>query len=350
VLCHPSYRSPHAYSQFVANRIEFDWFAGSRDERADKLLSLLTRESVDLVIPISDEDAHLLALCKLKAPELTAIISSGLENVELARRRDRTLNFCQQNGIVIPESCMVHTKEELFLRVRQLGFPAVVKTSYSVSSKGVRVIHNESDLQQISSWINDEQPLQVQEFVQWDFVGSSGFAWKGKLLSSFSFRVAYQFSMGGTSPYSFYESSEAPAKILEKIAQRSGWTGGIDLDFIQDKYDTLHLLEINPRLSGTITLPFKLGHDLARYYEAALDESFDKMPPAPLSPAETILFISVPDEIKLISSDPAVNFPKSMQYRRQCRFIESLFLDDAALTRNQITQFLQMAWADSKGL
>lgn len=345
VLCHPSHTSPHAYSQFVAKRITFDGWSGAREERVEKLFSLLMQESFDLVIPISDEDVHLLALCKLKSPGLAAIITPGLENIELARQRDKTFNFCHQHGIKTPQSCTVNSQDELFQAVRQMGFPTVVKSSYSVSSKGVRIVRNERDLQETSSWLNTSRSLQVQQFIEGEFVGSSGFAWKGKLMGSFSFKLAYQFSMGGTPPYSFYESSEAPAKILEQIALHSAWTGGIDIDLLQDKQGNLYLLEINPRLSGTITMAFKLGYDLTRYYEAALDESFERLPPAPPTPAEQMLFISVPDEVRLISANPSVDFPKSLEYRRQYRFIESLFLDDIPLTRNQMTQFLQMAWS-----
>lgn len=345
VLCHPSESSPHAYSQFVTKRIPFDGWAGPRDERVKKLLSLLEYESVDLIIPISDEDAHLLALCKMHSPEINSIISPGLKNIELARERDKTADFCREHDITMPESYIVSNQEELKQALERIGFPAILKSSYSVGTRGVRIIRSDQDASKIGNFMNDGKALQVQKFIEGDFVGSSGFSWKGKLLGSFSFRVDYQFSMGGTPPYSFYESSKAPVKILEKIAQITEWTGGVDLDFIRDKQGDLYLLEINPRLSGTINLPLKMGLDLARYYEAALDESFDMLPPEPPSPDETILFISLADEIRLISNNPMKSFAQSTEYRRQFRFIESMFLDDASLTRNQMAQFLQIAWS-----
>jgi biotin carboxylase len=342
VLHQPNYLSPHAYSRFVQKRIPFDNDSGTRAERAARLLQLLRAEAVDLVIPINDEDAHLLAECKAMEPERRGLIVPSLASIDIVRDRAKTGEFCREAGIRIPESIQVSSPQELRAAAAQLGFPVIIKESFSFASNGVVRINSESDLAVLEGRLSAGQALQAQKFIQGDFVGVTGFGWKGQLKGSFSFRSDYQYSLGGTPPYSFTETGSDAAAILANIVKRLDWNGGIDLDLIRDTAGELHLLEINPRLSGTSIFPLKLGIDLPRLYEVALNDTFDKLNAPPPVP-ESVLFISNPEEVVLLSRNPQVNLQKSSDLRRKFRYVESLFLDDPGLTRNQIAQFMQLA-------
>ncbi len=343
VLHHPGYLSPHAYSRFVYKRIPFDNDAGPRAERADRLLQLLQAESIDLVIPINDEDAHLLAECKTRVPERQGLICSTLASIELVRDRAKTATFCRENGIRIPQSIDVASIEALRAAAAELGFPILIKESYSFATHGIVRIGSEQDLAGMEQRFATGQPVQAQKFIQGEFVGATGFGWQGRLKGSFSFRVDYEYSQGGTPPYAFTETGSAATALLTHIVRCLNWNGGIDLDLIRDAAGELHLLEINPRLSGTSIFPLKLGIDLPRYYEVALSDAFDKLDAPPAVP-ESVLYISIPEEVLAVSSNPQLNFPKSMELRKKFRHLESLFLDDPGLIRSQINQFLQFSW------
>lgn len=343
VLYYPGYLSPHAYSRFVHKRILFDGIAGSLGDRAVKLLQLLRDESIDLVIPISDEDAHLLAICKTMEPDRQGLITPTLESIEIVRDRARTETFCRGNGIRTPQSINVANLDELRSAASELGFPTLLKESYSFASKGITLINSEQDFAGLVNRFVAGHVLQAQKFIQGELVGVTGFGWHGQLKASFSFRVDYAYSHGGTPPYSFTETGDATAAMLARVIKNLNWNGGIDLDLIRDATGELYLLEINPRLSGTTIFPLKLGIDLPRFYEVALSDSFDKLAAPPAVP-ESLLYISNLEEVMLISSNPYMNLPKSRELRKKFRYIESLFLDDPGLTRKQISQFLRYAW------
>jgi biotin carboxylase len=343
VLHHPGYLSPHAYSRFVHKRIPFDHDSGTRAERAGRLLQLLRSESIDLVIPISDEDAHLLAECKAREPERQGLISPALACIEIARDRALTETFCRDNAIRIPQSIQVSSLEALRAAASELGFPMLVKESYSFASNGIGMLYSEQDIDGLDNRFATGRALQAQRFIQGELVGVTGFGWQGQLQGSFSFRIEHKDSQGGTPPYAFTETSTAPAAMLAHIVKCLNWSGGIDLDLIRDAAGELYLLEINPRLSGTTIFPLKLGIDLPRLYEVALKDAFDQLDAPPAVP-ESVLFISNPEEVLLLSKNPHVNHPKSLELRKKFRYVESLFLDDPGLTRSQFSQFLQLAW------
>ena len=346
-VLHSSFLSPHAYSRFVYKRIPFDNKSDTREERASKLLQLLQAGSVDVVIPICDEDAHLLAVCKTKEPKRHGLISPPLASIEIVRSRAKTEKFCQDNGIRIPESVQIASMGELRAAASELGFPVVIKESNSTASQGVRIVNGEQDFAGLKKLFSSGQALQVQKFIQGDFVGVTGFGWQGQLKGRFSFRVAYEHSHGGTPPYAISEKDGASTDMLAHIVKCLNWSGGIDIDLLRDASGELYLLEINPRFSGTTIFPLKLGIDLPRYYEAALNNSFDTLSTPPAVP-DPVLFISYPDEVLLLSKNPDVGFPKSRELRKRFRYIESLFLDDPGLTRNQLAQFLHNAWFTPK--
>lgn len=347
-VLHSRNLSPHAYSQFVYKRIPFDNEAGTREERADKLIQLLRAESVDLVIPISDEDAHLVAECSIRDSKRLGLICPSLASIEIVRDRAKTEKFCRENNIRLPESIQIASMKELRAAASKLGFPMVVKNSYSYSSRGVGFVNSEKDFSGLERIFSAGQPLQAQRFIQGEFVGVTGFGWHGQLKSSFSFLVAYEHTHGGTPPYAISEEGGASAAMAAHIVKCMNWSGGIDLDLMRDASGELYLLEINPRFSGTTIFPLKLGIDLPRFYEAALDNSFDKLP-APPAISEPVLFISYPDEVLLLSQNPRENLRKSMELRNKYPYVESLFLEDQGLTRNQLTQFLWFAWFGIKG-
>lgn len=346
-VLHSSVLSPHAFSSFVHKRFLFESKADLRAVRADRLLQLLLAESIDLVIPISDEDAHVLAECAIKAPEQRGIVCPSLAAIEIARDRSKTEVFCSKNGIRIPDSIQIAGLDDLRRAAATLGYPVVVKESYSVASQGVKIIDNELALAGLEELFSEGKTLQVQRFIEGDFVGVTGFGFGGELKGSFSFRVAYEFSHGGTPPYAISEETGAGANILTDIVKSLSWSGGIDLDLLRDRSGELYLLEMNPRFSGTTVFPLKLGMDLPRLYEAALDNSFDRLPATPPL-SSPVLFISYQEEVELLSRWPQVNVPKSVELRKRFKYVESLFLDDVGLTRNQFVQFLRTAWFTSR--
>jgi carbamoylphosphate synthase large subunit len=234
------------------------------DERARELMGLAEQNGIDLVVPISDHDALLVARAKELFPSSNALIGSSLAAVAITRSRNRTTELCRGLGIDTPRTIFV-TAENAKASARELGYPCFLKISGTIASQGVFEIASEAELgEKLALATNKEMQLQAK--VTGDFVDITGFALKGRVVESFAFRSDYVHSRAGTPAYSYRVRDERLDAMLAKIAHALQWTGGIDLDLLQRQDGSLVLLEINPRLSGTTVFAIKCGVDLPMYY------------------------------------------------------------------------------------
>ena len=221
-------------------------------------------KGIDLVVPISDDDAVLVARAKQLFPDSNALIVSPLESFSIARSRNSTTELCHSINIDTPKTIFV-TQANARAAASDLGYPCFLKLSGTIGSQGVFEIASEAELDAKLELACDKE-MQLQAKVESDLVDITGFASAGKILESFAFRCDYIHSRGGTPAYSERVKDERLNAILSKVAEELRWTGGIDLDLLQRSDGSLVLLEINPRFSGTIIFALKIGIDLPMYY------------------------------------------------------------------------------------
>jgi carbamoyl-phosphate synthase large subunit len=302
---------------------------------------MVADNKIDVVIPISDDDALVVAHARDASPDIPAFVAPPLESVKIARDKIATFKFAQKLGLPTPESVVARDADEAAAAVGHFGFPAVLKAPVSLASTGVSIVATADEMRRALVTL-PAGPLLVQKFIPGDFVGATGFAANGTLIDSFSFRALSQPS--GTPPYSFTFDSPRLHEMLQRIVAELNWTGGIDLDVMRDNAGNLFLMEINPRFSGTLVFADKLGIDLpALYLDFALGKTL--APAAARTPAGEALFISVlPTEVALISKNPMTGQQKSTQLRQQYKYVENFYEDDGPLLAAQLRQALFIAW------
>ncbi|WP_372884694.1 ATP-grasp domain-containing protein [Shimia sp.] len=264
------------------------------EARAQALCDLVAARGFDLVVPISDADAGTVALAAALRPDCRAFVSPSPAAVEVARDRNRTAALCEALGLHMPASRRV-TRDSLPEAAAELGFPCFLKLSHSAASGGVFELASSADLARAGAGLGAGVAAQLQRKVEGDFLGITGFCLQGRLLESAGFRAPYEDVRHGTPPYAWVEDSPQMVDILSRIAGHLNWTGGIDLDFIEEGDDRLALLEINPRLSGTVNIALALGRDLPAHYLAAIGAP---PRPAPIAARRFDVFVSLAEEAR----------------------------------------------------
>ncbi|MFZ4395764.1 MAG: hypothetical protein ACOYOU_09085 [Kiritimatiellia bacterium] len=293
----------------------------------------MERLHVDRVIPISDDDAYLVAYAHEKSGS-RAFVTSSRKAIEIARSRKDTTELCQQLNIPVPVTVCVNRSTDIAGAAASLGFPCYLKISQTFASAGVFLVESIRQLNRIVQNLPPSAEVQLQKPIQGDFLGVTGFARDGQLLESFAFDVEYRFTHSGTPPYSICSGDRRAHEILAKICRALDWTGGIDLDMLHAADDALYLLEINPRFSGTLVFPFKLGVDLPACYLPARDGDC-RMRAA--SKSSHHAFICVSQEIRFMRSPFLSRLREAVQFRLQHRCVNDLFWRDTPLMAAWLT-------------
>ena len=323
ILPTPAY-SPNDSSVYVKNKCTLP---GTRiDEWAGELLRLVERMGIDLVIPISDVDAAIVATAKQLTQNGKAFIVSSPDAIAVTRSRNRTVELCKTLGIDTPKTLFV-THETAAEAARNLGYPCFLKLSGSVASYGVFRISGEAELAKRLETIPRHAEMQIQEMIDSDVFGVTGFALDGNVQETFAFRRENIEIRPGTAGYITRVADARLDDMLSKIAIGLRWSGGIDLDLLQRSDGTYLLMEINPRFSGTTVFPLKLGIDLPMYYAHALTGT-DTRPRFECKKPNAERFIILLEETRYLRSAGAVGRKHSLQFRAENNWIDNSFWDD----------------------
>ena len=315
---------PNSASIFVKDIISFK---NSGDTgRAHELVSLVEGKGIDLVVPVSDQDAVIVAKAKQLFPENDAFFSSPVESVLITRSRNRTTDLCRSIGIDTPATVFV-THDTAAGAAGKIGFPCFLKLSGSVGSRGVFEISGHAELKEKLARVPKGAEMQLQAKVEGDLVDITGFASNGLVIQSFAFRCDYEHSHGGTPPYASRIHDGRLDAILARIVKELNWTGGIDLDLLQKKDGGHVLLEINPRFSGTTVFAFKLGIDLPMGY-VNLKRNINTPSQNPGAKSDAERFISLLEEALYLRLAGEAGRQKAMQFRSDEKWVDNSFWDD----------------------
>lgn len=317
---HPNFSSVH-----VQNIVAFNNDGSA--ERAYDLARLVDDQGIDLVVPISDRDALVVAYARQLFPAKGAFFSSSTDSILVTKSRNKTTELCRSIGIATPETGFV-THDTAATAAGQLGYPCFLKLSGTVASTGVFAISTESDLKQRLALVPVGTEMQLQARVEGDLVDITGFAVNGRVTGSFAFRCDYEHSHGGTPAYSRRVFDDRLDDLLARIVHKLNWTGGIDLDLLQNGDGGYFLLEINPRFSGTIVFPLKNGIDLPMGYVNLKYQRDDGLGNDSAS-TDAEHFVSLYEEARYLRDGGEACRQKAIAFRSEKWWVDNSFPDDA---------------------
>jgi carbamoyl-phosphate synthase large subunit len=123
--------------------------AGDDPDYAARVLEICRDEDVDVVVPLSDEEAVALADARETFSEIgCAILGSSAEATRLAVDKAALLDALARHGITVPRSCCPRTAREVDEALDRLGFPdnrVAIKPKVGRGRRGFRVLASEFD-------------------------------------------------------------------------------------------------------------------------------------------------------------------------------------------------------------
>jgi protein-tyrosine-phosphatase/predicted ATP-grasp superfamily ATP-dependent carboligase len=220
-----------------------------------------------LIVPATE--TSLLGLRQLKEndPLRQKAVIPGNEAIDIALDKEKTWQLARELGVPAPASVLLSSLSETG-EVPQ--FPVVLKPTHSkvmidgeLRTLAVAVVRNEAERQeQLRRWL-PLTPVQQQQYVSGRGVGVEFLFNRGRRAWHFAHERVHEYPLtGGASSYRrSIDPPEALLRDAEKLLTTLHWHGVAMVEFKMDANGQHWLMEINPRLWGSLALSIDAGVD-----------------------------------------------------------------------------------------
>jgi len=254
------------HSRYVSRKLQ----QPSQESAADFQTWLLEQDKLrnyTLIVPATETSLLGLRHLDENDPLRRKAIIAGDEALDVALDKENTWQLAHQLGIPTPNGSLLSTLSEIG-EVQQ--FPVVLKPTHSkvmvngaLRTLAVAVVKNESERQeQLRKWL-PVTPVQQQEYIHGRGVGVEFLFNRGRKIWHFAHERVHEYPLtGGASSYR--RSINPPIRMLqdaEKLLSALKWHGVAMVEFKIDAKGQHWLMEINPRLWGSLALSIDAGVD-----------------------------------------------------------------------------------------
>jgi len=234
------------------------------EESLESIRNELIKNKYDIVIPLNDFVAILLAQNKEELSRYTTIAVNDWEVFQYASDKLKTMKVCTDNDIPCPRTYINDDSlKDLF--GFDLTYPVVVKPRTGCAAVGFHVVDKEDDLIKVIEATREKfGPILLQEYIpQTDlqykteiFVDKDG-----SIKSAVVFaKVRWYPINGGSSTLNVTVHRPDIIETCRDLLEAIKWRGYADIDLIQDPRDNAaKVMEINPRITGSVKICYAAG-------------------------------------------------------------------------------------------
>jgi carbamoyl-phosphate synthase large subunit len=273
--------NPQAVGRFLHHNFEQIPFAED-PAFIDQVISLCQRKKIDVVLPLVTKELIPLSSCiEDFALTGTRILISPAASLEIANNKSRLLEFLQWRGIDVPAFRIAENAEQFQKAAMELGYPEkkiCFKPSVSNGSRGFRIIDdqaNEKDLlfnyKPDSTFITMDNAVRIlsmapiPEMLVCEYLPGPEYsvdclANKGETVVMIP-RLRKKIVQGISIEGEFVDNKNIIA-YCQKIVKELRLHGNIGIQLKGDENEKYLILEINPRVQGTIAAAMGAGINL----------------------------------------------------------------------------------------
>lgn len=239
-----------------------------------QFLDLLRAEHFDYLLLASDGAVKRVSANRERVLALTRVDLPPPAAVNRVVSKVGLLEFASEIGYPIPKTVIHRRADPTENIVDVLSFPMVAKISSGSSYDRVRYLNRVDDLMSFVSSVHSDDPIIVQEYV--DGVGYGLFALfdRGKPLLYHAHERVWEYPpTGGPSVLSRIVHDRRLEELGLELLERLEWNGLAMVEFRKAHSDGRYrLMEINPRLWGSLALSIAAGADFP-YLAACVDRT-----------------------------------------------------------------------------
>lgn len=226
---------------------------------AQRLQAIQTQEHINVIIPNFDAELH--NFIKIQAELQTIGIKTILPTHKQldACSKPNLATFGKQHGFSVPKSISIFNADELHNAAEELNLPLVIKGKFYEAEIAHTISQAQNAFYRLSAkW---GTPIIVQQFIKGTEINVAGLAdGKGNALSIVPMRKLY-ITDKGKAWAGITIADDKLIAIAQQFAAASHWSGGFELELMQDKAGELFIMEINPRFPAWIYLTAAAGQN-----------------------------------------------------------------------------------------
>jgi carbamoyl-phosphate synthase large subunit len=239
----------------------------------EECLKLCTAEKVDVILPMVSLELPLFSKHRQQFKRIGTDVSvSDLQPLLLAMNKSTLIQMLKQSGISIPRSITVHNVDELRQAIYRLGYPdqtVCMKPTVSDGSRGFRILDSkknrldllfyekpnsvyisETELFDILKSTSDIPETIVMEYLPYEEYSVDLLAKHGEVTIAIP-RLREKI-VDGISVKSVIVKEDDVIEYASCIVNKLGLHGNIGVQVRRDNLHQPKIIEINPRIQGTI--------------------------------------------------------------------------------------------------
>ena len=268
-----------SYSKYVERRFKIDSYS------EEQLAALVEKTEADLLLPCSEETVAIVSKSEMLKKKVISPVPP-YEMFRICRDKSLTIDLAKEVGVDYPKTDYVENVDNLIRKLNcrpKNEFPVIVKPTESSGSRGLRLIESIASVNEslVHVWSSYNGFL-IQELIPLGGnVVDAVFLYKdGRCIASFSdTRLRTYPPKMGACTLGVSTHDDRALEMGQMLLNNLSWNGFAQVEFRESPKDgKLYLMEINPRLWGSVQLPIFAGVNFPKIMIESFLENKDISP------------------------------------------------------------------------
>lgn len=190
------------------------------------------------------------------------IIGTSAKVIDIAEDREKFSHFISTLGLKQPENGIAYDKEQAFSVASQIGYPVLVRPSYVLGGRAMRIVQDTDELRtymEEAVKVSEKSPVLIDKFLDHaieldvDAISDGKEVYIGGIMQHIEEAGVHSGDSTSVLPsVSIAENLlDEIRQSTRKIALELGIVGLINIQYAIHK-DSLYIIEVNPRASRTV--------------------------------------------------------------------------------------------------
>jgi predicted ATP-grasp superfamily ATP-dependent carboligase len=268
----PKSRAVCRYSRYVNKVVELAYTSEKEiDEYADQLCATISELRPKYFLPVGLKSYRASVLRADEISRTCKCLLPSAQSMEIAYRKDLTMKLAQDIGVPCPRTWNLEGLADLEV----VGpYPVVIKSS-DTSGSSVFYCTDRNELRQRFEELSavSSSKIIAQEYFQGEGCGFYAVYHNGQLIDFYMMRRLREFPItGGPASYARSYFGADLHRYGKALGDALHWNGPIMVEFKRDPLTgEVRLIEINPKLWGSLGITISAGVDVPRIIIGILD-------------------------------------------------------------------------------
>jgi len=264
-------------AKFSRHIASFNYYQKKDIKSASDWIQIIKQEivkhKIDILFPVNVTEIRLLSEFKDEFDSSTHLLLPTVKSFDIAHDKWRLFEFLERNNINRPAT--FNSKSIDPNHIPPMNFPVLSKPLSKSGGDGIEKISTEKSLKVA---LNKHPESIIQEYINGYDIDMSVLCRDGKILSHTIQKGYWKNIAPFSMPYGVeFINNDELFETIKTLMKKLNWSGLAHIDL---RYDEIHkdfkVIEINPRIWGSINASNRVGVNFSYYYcLAALGIEFE---------------------------------------------------------------------------